>query len=219
MAKLSFDMQVDVSALEALAERVGQMDEDAFAEFATKAVNETANFAYDTTKKGMLAGLTLTDAYISRKMELNLAKPSTRPRAVVLAKDPLTTLGHYAPRIETTAVKNPSRSKGWAAAGIPKGQKITGVSVEVTRGNRQSLPGTFVLPGLKDYEQNPLIFYPERFRRVNPKTGRAVVESRLGPSVYQLFKFQYDKNAEGITDDLRDGLVEYAEAAFKKALE
>ncbi len=213
------ELKVDVQALEGLSERLGDLDGDTLAAVAADTVNSSATYAYETTKKGMLAGLTLTDPYISRKMELNLATPSTRARATVVAKGLLTTLGHYGAVPLTTAVKNQSRSKGWAAVNVPKGQKQAGVSVEVTRGARATLKGAFVLPDLEDKEGNPLIFFRNKFGEVNPKTGRTKVESLLGPSVYQLFKEQFRLQQQGITDNLQETLLEQAEAAFKKVLE
>lgn len=213
-----FGVRIDIAAIEEFAEKVGGLDGDALAEAATAAVNETAEYAYDLSKRNILEGLSLTDAYVSRKMRVVPAAPSARPRAAVVADGVLTTLGHYGAVPQTQPVKRPKRSKGWAAAGIPPGQKQAGVSVEVVKGDRKLMPGAFILPDLTDNENNPLIFFRNKYGELNVDTGRPKVDSRLGPSVYQLFSTQIGKIGTEFEDKLGEIVLREAEAAFERAM-
>lgn len=209
-------IDIDVSQLDRLVGSLERLDADTLAEVGTTSVNEVAARSFVLSKTNMIAGLTLSDAYISRKMRLTLAKPSTRPRAVISSNGLLTSLGHYGARVQTQPVKRRNRSKGDPAVGIPPGQKRNGVTVEVRRGNRKLLAQAFTLAGLKDNEGNPLVFV--RAGGVNPKTGKPKVERLLGPSVYQLFKYQIEQIGGDVADDLAETTINRAEEALQKAL-
>ncbi len=213
------EVKVDVAASEALAERLGQLDGEVLARVATAAVNSTDEFAYDTAKTNILSTMNLTDGYVSRKVRVVPAEPQARPRAVVRTEGTLTTLGHYGAQPLTQPVKNAKRSKGWAAVGVAPGQKQAGVSVEVIKGARKTMAGAFILPGKKDNEGNPLLFFRQKGGGVSSSTGRPKVDSLLGPSVYQLFKKQYGDIMQGVEDNLERTLLDEAEEAMKKVLE
>lgn len=213
----SITVDVSLQEIEALAARLGTFDEDTLRQASLQSVNEVADRAYNLSKARITDGLSLTDAYVSRKMKVNPAKPTdARVRATIVANGTLTSLGHYGVRAEMQPVKNPSRSKGHAAIGIPPGQKRAGVSVEVRRGNRKQLLKSFTLAGFRDNEGNPLVFV--QAGGVNSRTGKPKVERLLGPSVYQLFKYQVGQIVAGVQDDLNDTLVARAEAAFEKVI-
>lgn len=213
----SITVDVSVQAVESLVNRLASFDEETLVEVSTQVVNEVADRAYNLTRGRMTDGLSLTDAYVTRKMRLSLAKPgTTRPRATIVANGTLTSLGHYGARVETQPVKNRKRSKGNPAIGVPPGEKRGGVSVEVRRGNRRNLLKSFTLAGFRDNEGNPLVFV--QAGGVNPRTGKPKVERLLGPSVYQLFKYQVGQIIDDVRDDLSTTLIEQAEAAFEKVM-
>lgn len=210
------ELTVNALDVEALTDKLGRVDDDTLAQIATESVNTVATHAYDTAKQRMTSTLSLTEQYVSRKMEVGLAKPSTRPRATVTANGMLTTLGHYGATVLAQPVKHPERSKGHAAIGLAKGEKRAGVSVEVRRGNRKVMGTAFTLPGKNDREGNPLVFI--RAGGVNRKTGKPKVENLYGPSVYQLFNTQIRELREGIETDLFDTLINRADEVITKAL-
>lgn len=216
----SLTLTADTRALATLASRLEGLAGDTLEAVATVVVNEVGERTYDLARVRMLAGLSLTDVYLRNRMGFVPAQRGQRPRAVVLARGDLTTLGHYAPAVTTQAAKQPKRSKGNSALGIAAGQKLAGVSVAVRRGQRKTVRAdqgdTFLMPGRRDSEGNPLIF-----RRLagSTRSGRDKLKALLGPSVYQLFKYQVDHFQEEVENDLAETLMERAEAAFLDALE
>ena len=100
--------------------------------------------------------------------------------------------------------------------GIPAGQKQGGVSVAVRRGSRkivrEGAKDVFVIPSKRDSEGNPLIF-----QRLPGKTsnGKSRLKALLGPSVYQLFRYQITNNnlTTDVEADLTETLGQFAEAA------
>lgn len=218
----SITLTVADEALRSLSDRLGELDDAAFTRLAVATVNEVGQRTYDLARGRMNAGLSLTDAYIERKMQFRPAEPEQRPRAVVVAFGTLTTLGHYNPRILTQAVKSPEKSRGNPALGIPAGQKLSAVTVAVRSGSRKTVRAqsndVFLAPRIRDGEGNPLIF-----QRLPGKTstGKSKLKALLGPSVYQLFRYQLDQNGltSQVEDDLAETLGERAEAAIRDLIE
>ena len=218
----SFTLTVADEALRELSDRLDKLTAEEFESVAVRTVNEVGQRTYDLARGRMNEGLSLTDAYLQRKMAFRPAEPGQRPRAVVVAFGTLTTLGHYAPRILQTPVKNKSKSKGNPALGIPAGQKQGGVSVEVRRGSRkvvrEGANDVFMIASKRDREGNPLIF-----QRLPGKTstGKAPLKALLGPSVYQLFRYQITNNnlTTDVEADLTETLGQLAEAAVGDLLQ
>lgn len=218
----SINLTVADEALRNLSDRLGQLDDAAFTRVAVATVNEVGQRAYDLARGRMNAGLSLTDAYLERKMQFRPADAEQRPRAVVIAFGTLTTLGHYNPRIITQAVKKPAASRGNPALGIPAGQKLAAVTVAVRRDSRKVVreksSDVFLAPSIRDREGNPLIF-----QRLPGKTstGKSKLKALLGPSVYQLFRYQLDQNGlvSEVENDLAETLGQRAEAAIGDLIE
>ena len=209
------ELKVDTGTVDGLVERLGKFDSAALVEIATDAVNMVATHTYDTTREQMTADLSLTDSYVTRKVKLQVAKPSVTPRAAIVADGSLTTLGHYSPSLLTQPVKHPNRSKGHSEVGLAPGQKRAGVTVEVKRGSRKEMAGAFTLPGKKDNEGNPLIFVRNPSGGKNPKTGKPKVTNLYGPSVYQVF----NSYINDLQDSIGTALVDSVVLNFEKKME
>lgn len=215
MAK-SFTLTVADDQLVGLADRLDKLTAEEFERVAVRTVNEVGQRTYDLARGRMNEGLSLTDAYLQRKMAFRPAEQGQRPRSVVVAFGNLTTLGHYNPRIITQPVKNKAKSKGNPALGIPAGQKLSAVTVAVRRGGRKTVRegsgDVFMIPRFRDTEGSPLIF-----QRLPGKTssGKSRLKALLGPSVYQLFRYQITSNnlTNDVEDDLSETLAQFAEAA------
>lgn len=217
----SITFSADTQALNGLADRLGTLQGGTLDGVATKVVNEVGERTFSLARGRMLAGLSLTDVYLRSRMGFTPAPVRSRPRAVVLARGDLTTLGHYAPILTPQAVKNPTRSKGNPGLGIPSGQKLAGVSVAVRRGGRKEIRAgkgdVFLMPSRRDSEGNPLIF--QRIAGAKTRNGKDKLKALLGPSVYQLFRYQIDLIQGEVETDLADTLLARTEAAFLDALE
>ena len=215
-----FSLTVADEALRDLSDKLGKLSESEFEQVATRTVNEVGQRTYDLARGRMNEGLSLTDAYLQNKMRFVPASPQDR-RAVVRADGALTTLGHYNPRIITQPVKNPEKSKGNPALGIPAGQKPAAVTVAVRRASRKAVRDNardvFMVPKFRDSEGNPLIF--QRLPGFTSK-GKDRLKALLGPSVYQLFRYQLtDTNLTGeVQDDLTERLGQYAEQAIQEII-
>ncbi len=235
----AFAIKIDTSAVEALAERLGDIRAATLGDTLVDTINEVAGSAYELSRRTITTDINLTDAYVQRRMELKPATKS-RPTAEIVApfgKKNLTNLSHYGSQVGETKEVNWSneriidevfggkerfgpwpgwtRRKGTAHMGIPVGRKAYTMSAEVVRGSRKSIGKKFTLPGRRDTEGNPLVF-----ERVGPggKSGKGSLQSLLGPSVYQLFRVAAERIEERVGDDLRDAVVEAAERALKDAL-
>jgi len=98
---------------------------------------------------------------------------------------------------------------GRPSIGIQPDQKNAGRGAEVNRGSRKSLRSAFALPGRKDSEGNYLVFRRDANGKVN---------SLLGPSVYQLFRYQIPLIEDEVAADLEQELLDNAKIEIEKAL-
>lgn len=216
-------LTADIAQVAALSERLDRLAGDQIEAVAVGVVNEVVDRAYDLTRSRMNQELSLSDAYLNRRLTVTKAQQGQRPRATILADGSLTKLGHFNPRVITQAVKNPDRSRGNPALGIQPGQKAQAVTVAVRRGQRKAVRAqsndTFMIPRFRDSEGNPLIF--RRVGDAKTRTGKDKLVSLVGPSVYQLFRYQIAQPqvAQAIEDDLGNTLADRAEAALLDALE
>lgn len=217
----SFTLTVADEALRDLSDRLGKLTDSEFERVAVQTVNEVGQRTYELARGRMNEGLSLTDAYLQRKMAFRPAEAGQRPRATVVAFGNLTTLGHYNPRIITQAVKNPEKSKGNPALGIPAGQKLAAVTVAVRRASRkavrESAGDVFMIASKRDREGNPLIF--QRLPGVT-RNGKDRLKALLGPSVYQLFRYQITENnlTSDVENDLADTLGQFAEQSIQEII-
>lgn len=221
-------LTVDVRQLQAFAKGLEDATTEGLGQAVVQSVNDVVDRSYDLARTRINAGINLTDDYVRRKMRVEHATPG-RPVASIIAiggAAGTTNLSHYAPqqvlrdvnwsnaRIQAMGMTfgawpGWTRRTGSQTLGIKPDQKAAGRSVEVGRGKRKAIGPAFAIPGKKDSEGNYLVFR---------RTAAGKIESLVGPSVYQLFRYQIPLISEGIETDLASTLVEYAEAELQKAL-
>lgn len=214
---------LDTSRLDALAAKLGSIDDAALGRANVAAVNAVTTRAERAAKAKMNAGLNLPDAYIDERLTFDPATES-RPIATVSAPIRGTGLARYGAQQVTQAVRfsnaaiasrlnsvgdNPRKPGGhlrWklrigdAARGIAPDQKQAGISVEVARGSRKTISYAFVIPGITTREGTPVVF-----ENTGPggRKGKGRLKSLTGPSVFQLFRHALDDAAlAAIEDDL-----------------
>lgn len=209
----TFGLTIGTEQVLALAERLGEVTPEKLAERLVAVTNEQLESAYELSRKRMLSGINLTDAYLRERFEINQAT-TKRPSGEIVAKardrGDLTLLSRYDLQVGLLDVKNPEKSKGYGALGIPKGKKQGAPSVEVVRGARKSLKSdrAFVF---NSKAGTPLIVK----RNPNGKLSSAL----LGPSVYQLFRVAATDLEQQIGDDYEAAITEAAERELNKVLE
>lgn len=186
-------IRIDLQQVLRAADLFTQVDGARLGVAALEAVNQVAPRAERRARQNIVEGVNLADLYVRARMGVRLAEDPARPEAVVYAlassrSDRRTPLGRYDPKQLTQQAKRPKRAKGDKPRGIPAGQKGAGVSVEVMRGRRESMPGGFVMPlraGKQAGGNGVGVFTRSRDGKV--------VKHRLGPSVYQLFTVQRER--------------------------
>lgn len=220
---------IDTSQIEALAESLSKIDDEALGRANLAAVNAVTVRAERAARTKMNAGINLPDAYIDERMTFEPATDARKPVAIVSAPIKGTGLGRYSAvqvtkgvRFTNAAIRdrigvmddNPRKPGGrlpWkprigdAGRGIAPDQKQAGISVEVTRGQRKTIGYAFVVPGIKANDGTPVVF-----ENTGPggkgKKGR--LRSLTGPSVFQLFRHALDDAAlDAIAEDLEQTTV------------
>lgn len=207
----AFNVHIDVKQITGLADKLGAMTPEAVGGLMVDAINNTADSAYELSRKAILQGINLTDSYVQSHMHVEHAT-AKRPKAEIVAyggKGHTTSLSHYGPMQLTQRVMHPKRSKGDANRGIPAGSKSAGLSIEVTSGSRKPIAHGFTMPGKLDSEKNMLVFTRDRNNKV---------KSRQGPSVYQLFRVAGAEIENQVYGDLERAVVDAAEQQFLKEL-
>lgn len=199
----SFAIDIDVRAVEALAGDIARINPLRLGQVGVRAVNEVAVRSEAKARQAIVAGVNISDVYAGDRMGVRLADDTARPEAVIYAPFRHTQLGRYDPKQLTKAVKHPERSKGDPSRGIRPGLKGGGVSVEVIRGVRKPIGNAFTMPlrngnGVGVFTRKP---------------GDAKYTTRLGPSVYQLFRVQADLLEDEIGMDLAMTVIGEAERA------
>ena len=229
MARLSaFSIAFDVSGVEGLADRVGELTPERIGRLGLTAVNDTVDSAYELGRKAMLSGINLTDAYLQRKMEVKHAT-AKKPVATITAfggRAYTTSLSHYGAMQNTKDVnwtnariragghefgKWPgwTRRTGNAPLGVAADRKVDGKSVEVVRGKRKQMGPIFSIPGKKDGDGNLVLFR---------RNSAGKTESLQGPSVYQLFRVAIPNIYGEVESDLEAAVIKVAERELQKAL-
>lgn len=205
----AFTVKVDVTAVTHLADKLVRMTPERMGALLVDAVNETAVSAYELSRKAILRGINLTDSYVQEHMRVERATTNNPVATITVlgGKPHITGLSHYGAMQETQPVAQPKRSKGDTKRGIPAGQKAAGVSVEVVRGRRKHIEHGFTLPGRQDRDDNPLVF-------TRNKSG--TIKSRLGPSVYQLFRVAGEAIESQVYADLEQAVRNAAETQFAR---
>lgn len=209
MNRLRFDIALDATQVEALAERAGRIDAALLGEAMLGAVNRVADRTYTTSRRAMIAGINLSPEYLTQRMSLRLGTDVRNPNAVITARRRHTSLATYGAKQLVQPVKHPARSKGDPSRGIPAGMKAAGVSVEVTRGQRKNLPEAFLMRRLNGNGFGV-------FAKTGP--GRKDYRHLYGPSVYQLFKSTITRTRTDISQDLFDEAGRSIDAAMAEVL-
>jgi hypothetical protein len=226
MARSNFALKLDVADLVRRSGRLDRFTGEDLGRISVEVLNETIDAVYEEARDRMVVGINMSDNQLRRPMRLEHATAAL-PTATLKAIGPskgavksgiLTGLSHYAPEQRMQPVKNPSRSRGDQARGISRGSKTAGVSVEVTRGGRKGVRrDVFIMPDTKDTQGNPLVF-----ERVSGRTasGKTKIRRLLGPSVYQLFRYQLEHGLLGETaDTLEAELADRLQDALQDAIE
>jgi hypothetical protein len=244
MAQSIFSFKSDIKDVLALAQNLGTFDTEGFSQVVVDTLNRVAGETYDLSRKKMLAGVNLNETYVRSRMEVRDAT-KTKPVAEIVApvrKGYFTNISHYGAlqgsqpvnwsneKIEARGYKFGPWPKFWeprtgsTVKGVAAGSKIGKMSAAVTKGSRKSIGQKFTIPGKVDTEGNLLVFRStglpgngkmDRKRR----RSRDGVETVLGPSVYQLFRFTAEQIQNEVGDNLEQAILNEAEKAFAKVLE
>lgn len=203
---------IGIDAVEALASDLGRLDQQAIARGAAQALNETTERLYDTARDRISAGVNLDDAYLRRRMQVELATTSGLTSAVVAKGDTanLTRLASYNAQMVIVPRTSRAKSRNTGRLGIPQGQKQSGVSVSVMRGGDKTMDGAFLLR-LKEGSRQGDKFGV--FIRDGDKKKHL-----YGPSVYQLFRWQAPRLASDTADDLEQTLLARVSEQMKDLL-
>lgn len=224
----NFALHVDTKALEATGVALGDLSGGDVGKAIVSSLNEVVDGAYDLARKRMGAGINLSDDYLRRKMVVEHAT-NKKPEASVLAMGLDTPLSQFQVMQKVKPV-NWSNSRiqgmgkkfgkwpGWTKRtgnqriGIAVDSKSDGQSAMVTRGARSDFGHVFAIAGKKDNSGNLLVF--------SRKQGSDKMRTLLGPSVYQLFKYQLEGALMDETaDTLAETLAEQIQTAIEKAIE
>lgn len=241
-----FDVKIDVAQIEALKDRLGQIDPSELGKALVETLNEVTEQTYDLSRKHILSSVNLDDPYIRSRIEVKPAT-SVSPKAEIVAtgEGKMTTgLGHYGPyqlrqgvnwtnsRIQAMGKKigpwpNWELREGDSGRGISAGEKQAGVTVSVKPGSRKKVKGqVFTIPGIDHIDGSPVLF------RGTGETGggrskmdrgrkapRQKAEALYGPSVYQLFATAAKEIYSDVADNLERAVLERAEKEILKVLE
>lgn len=210
---MAYALHFDAATLTARGIALGELTGEALGKVVVTSLNEVVGDAYDLSRKRMIDGINLTDAYLRRKMVLTEAT-SGKPVATLLADGNEALLRNFGANlllVPRTTTK-PNRNQG--KIGIPRGMKQHGTSVAVTKDGRQRFPMTFMLPlkaGNVEGGNGLAVFTRAR--------GSKDVRIMLGPAVYQLFKYQLNGTLVGDAEDmLEQALATQVQAAMEKIL-
>lgn len=194
----SFDITIATDEVVAAAQALDAIDGAAINALLTRVVTEQAGKFDTRLRRAMNAGIALDDGYISSRMDIE--RTANVPRVTISAAGPaapgrkgLTILGHYSPRVTTSAAKG--KAKGDPSRGVPAGQRASGVQVEVRKGEPKTLTGAFTMT-----------------LRGSGKTGVFVREGGkarhlYGVSPYSLFRFQIGAQQEAMAAELQQAVV------------
>lgn len=198
---------IDVREIDGLESKLRRLTGEAFGLAASTAVNEVVTRFEKVASRGMNEGINLSDAYIKSKTDLVLARPGANPEATLTTRGDLTILGHYDPVV---LYRSAPRAKGDPSRGVPAGARAAGVSVEVTRGNRKSMPTAFTMrlrQGTKEGDKvGVFIRNGDRKKHV------------YGVAPYSLFRYQLNKRSEELETDLETTAAASMVDAVERAL-
>lgn len=205
-------INIDVAAINKLADDVGRLSTDGFREAAVTALNDTLDGAYEMGRERITVGINLTDDYLRRRVELEPATKTnlTATLKATAARDKMTRLTHYEAQMVIVPRSNTRKSRSAGRIGIPAGQRQGGVRVEVTRGSPKTNENMFMLPLRQGQQAGSKLGV---FMRVK---GR--LQHLYGPAVYQLFGYQIPRIEDEVADQLQEATLDAVEAQVRKVL-
>lgn len=231
----AFNVHIDVKQITGLADKLGAMTPEAVGGLMVDAINDTADSAYELSRKAILKGVNLTDSYVQSHMHVERAT-TKNPKAEIVAyggKGHTTSLSHYGAmqltkpvnwtneRIVADGHRLSDKWPGWVRRtgdeprGIAYGEKTAGVSVQVTAVRKTLKTGkAIIMPGIQDSEGNDMLF--KRISGSGRKKSK--LQSLQGPSVYQLFRVAGAEIENQVYGDLERAVVDAAEQQFLKEL-
>lgn len=210
----SFSATFDTAPVERLAGRIQALADRVLLRLsAVDAVNEVVTRFDAVARKGMNAGLNLSDDYIATRMKVTRAAStgSGTVRAEITARGPdkaggLTIIGHYPhaqSRVAGTALrKGPSR-----------GLRPSGVGVEIKKGQAEFEPQWFTMRLKQGTQAGDKVGL---FVRTTASGGKPV--HLYGPSPYSLFRHQIETRQDDLNADLAATAAAHAAAAIERAL-
>lgn len=219
MATRARVFDIDVRQLEGLAGHLGNLSGDSLAQASADALNKVIDETNQSVREQIVSSINLTTNYLADRLDVGHAS-KTLLEARIYAPYRNTSLGRYSALPITVAAKSPlKRLKGNAGLGIPKGQKVKQVSVEVSRGVRKVMSNrtAFMSPTLKNSDGDPMVF--TTVPGVKQANGKNKLEARYGPAVYQLFRVARDNQFNDIAANLELTLLAEAEAAIDEAFQ
>lgn len=194
-------IKVDSREVTLLAERLGQIDPNAK---LMPAVNEVAADTRSRALDTMLRSLNLPRAYVEDKTVLTPARNAVQPRATIVGQGAtITNLERYF-RIGGGQIHEPvtwpnggEEPSGYVRGvllpwkprigdpkrGIAVGHKQAGLRVSVKRGSASFFPNAFLIRPRKN--PNTVLIAS---RAKGDHSGKGKVKTKVGPSVYQMFR-------------------------------
>jgi hypothetical protein len=227
-----FGIKIDITKIEALANRVGSFDAAAIGRSSLVAVNEVATYTHKDAIQRIVAGVNLTEPYVRDRLTLTLANSPLKPVAQIVGRFRPSNLISYDPSQLQVVVnwtnatirgnwahnpRAPEKSLPWKfrkgnpARGIPVDMKAAGVKVEVARGAAKPMPHAFVIIGRGG---KPIVASRDK----GDHKGKGEVHAKTGLSVYQLFGATLKKPGyvEGVADRLTTSVVTNLDEEIKK---
>lgn len=195
----SFDIQVDVSQLAGLQERLTALSGNTLASAAADAVNVVTSEFDRKQRAGQLADIALDPEYIARKTRVTKATPGN-PVATITTSGDLTIMSRYPHALMPAAGRVDK-------AGHRIGQRAAGVQVTIKRSAPVEEPQWFFM-NLRN--GNGLGVF------VRTSAGR--LKHMYGPSPYSLFRHQIDIGEPQLLADLMETGASAIADAVEKAL-
>lgn len=206
----SLSVKFDLAPIERMADRLENLQRKALVQLsAVDAVNEVALRFETEARKGMNAGLNLSDAYVMSKMQRFLAV-GTKAKATLVTRGDLTVLSHF-PYTQLTTPTARGGGKGDPKRGIAPGLRAAGVSADIRKGDTQSVKWWFTMTlrrGRTAGEQVG-VFY---------RNSSGQISHKYGPSPYSLFRYQVNAHSDELMLDLERTATAAASAAINRAL-
>ena len=195
---------IDAKELVGLAGRLDRITPASLGTGAVRAVNESIQTFEREAQGRIIERVNLTLAYVKSKTDLALAVDPNSPEATLTVAGPkraggagLTILGRYGP----VAERQPGASR---RAGPVKGNRSSGVRVEISKGRPVSEPQWFIMKlrrGLMAGTDEGVFVRTT----ADPKKPKHI----YGPSPYSLTRQQIERNIGGVTENLQRLALRY----------